>query len=66
MYMLIWIPMYMLIYLPRLQLKHGSYEANPPFVPSIMEAAARRISELLEAAEAAAGALSFTVIVPGW
>ena len=50
----------------RLPLKYGSFEANPPFVPSIMEAAARRISVLLEAAEAASSALSFVVIIPGW
>ena len=46
--------------------KHGSYEANPPFVPSIMEASARHIGALLDAAEAAGEALAFTVILPGW
>ena len=50
----------------RMSPKHGSYEANPPFVPSIMEASARHIGTLLDAAEAAGEALAFTVILPGW
>ena len=31
---------------------YGSYEANPPFVPAVMDAAAERIEALLAAAEA--------------
>jgi hypothetical protein len=52
--------------LVRVPLKHGSYEANPPFVPALLTATARRVLELLVAAEAAGGALSFTVLMPGW
>ena len=50
----------------RLNLKFGSYEANPPFVPPIMEASVRRMTDLLETAEVGSSALSFAVIVPGW
>ncbi len=50
----------------RTDLKHGSYQANPPFVPLIMESMAKRITDLLDSAEAAASALAFTVILPGW
>jgi hypothetical protein len=49
-----------------MQLKHGSYEVNPPFVPSILTAAAQHMLQLLAAAEAAGGALSFVVLMPGW
>ena len=44
----------------------GSFEANPPFVPELMGAAADRIEELLAAAQKADEPLSFTVIVPSW
>ncbi|KAK9807800.1 hypothetical protein WJX72_009794 [[Myrmecia] bisecta] len=50
----------------KLDLKSGSYEANPPFVPTIMDAAARHMEALLKAAEAGGQPLSFTVFLPGW
>ncbi|WIA19184.1 hypothetical protein OEZ85_003829 [Tetradesmus obliquus] len=50
----------------RMQLKHGSYEANPPFVPALLTATAQHVLALLQQAEAAGGALSFCVLVPGW
>eukprot|EP00879_Flechtneria_rotunda_P019913 GHRR01020930.1.p1 GENE.GHRR01020930.1~~GHRR01020930.1.p1 ORF type:complete len:319 (+),score=124.78 GHRR01020930.1:528-1484(+) len=50
----------------RMNLKHGSYEANPPFVPAILTATAKHILTLLQAAEAAQAAVSFTVLMPGW
>lgn len=49
-----------------MQLRHGSYEVNPPFVPSILTATAQHLLQQLQAAEAAAGALSFVVLMPGW
>jgi hypothetical protein len=49
-----------------MQLKHGSYEANPPFVPALLTATAQHVLSLLQEAEAAGGALSFCVLVPGW
>lgn len=49
-----------------MQLKHGSYEVNPPFVPAILTAAAHHNVQLLQAAEAAGGALAFVVLMPGW
>jgi hypothetical protein len=49
-----------------MQLKHGSYEANPPFVPSMLTATAIHITQLLQQAEAAQQALSFVVLMPGW
>jgi hypothetical protein len=49
-----------------MQLKHGSYEVNPPFVPALLTAAAQHMQCLLAAAEAAGGALSFAVLMPGW
>ena len=49
-----------------MKLKHGSFVANPPFVTSIMDASAQKMIALVEAAEAAGGALSFTIILPGW
>lgn len=30
------------------QLKHGSYEVNPPFVPALLTAAAERVGALLQ------------------
>ncbi|KAK9846255.1 hypothetical protein WJX81_000135 [Elliptochloris bilobata] len=45
---------------------HGSYEANPPFVPAVMDAAVQRMEALLAAAEASNQALAFVVILPGW
>jgi hypothetical protein len=49
-----------------MQLKHGSYEANPPFVPALLTATAQHALSLLQEAEAAGAALSFCVLVPGW
>ena len=49
-----------------LKLKHGSFVANPPFVTTIMDASAQKMIALIEAAEAAKGALSFTIVLPGW
>lgn len=34
--------------LRRMQLKHGSYEVNPPFVPALLTAAAQRVLALLQ------------------
>lgn len=42
--------------------KRGSFEANPPFIPSIMLAMAHHILALLDSNEP----LSFVVILPGW
>jgi hypothetical protein len=47
-------------------LKFGSYEVNPPFVPSILTAAAQHMLQLLQAAEASGSALAFVVLLPGW
>lgn len=58
----------------------GSYQANPPFVPSIMDAMVDRIHALLDASAIVPShprhstlssntppvPLSFTVVVPGW
>ena len=41
-------------------------EANPPFVPELMEAMVAHLESLLEVAEAAGEALSFAVLVPRW
>lgn len=49
-----------------MQLKHGSYEANPPFVPALLTATAQHVLAQLQHAEAAGGALSFVVLMPGW
>jgi phosphorylated CTD-interacting factor 1 len=49
-----------------MNLKHGSYEVNPPFVPSILIAAAQHMLQLLQAAEDSGGALAFVVLMPGW
>lgn len=49
-----------------MQLKHGSYEVNPPFVPSILTATAQHLLQQLQGAEAASSALSFVVLMPGW
>ena len=43
--------------------KRGSFEANPPFVPELMLAMARRIDSLLSGTDEP---LSFVVIVPAW
>lgn len=44
----------------------GSYEANPPFVESVMEHMARRIELVLDLYRHSKTPISFTVIVPGW
>lgn len=44
----------------------GSYQANPPFVPCIIDRMAEHILQLLHAAHIAGKALSFTVFLPGW
>lgn len=49
-----------------MNLKHGSYEVNPPFVPAILTAAAQHMLQLLGAAEASGSALGFVVLMPGW
>ncbi|KAF6254202.1 phosphorylated CTD interacting factor 1 WW domain-containing protein [Scenedesmus sp. NREL 46B-D3] len=50
----------------RMRPKHGSFEANPPFVPALLTATAQHVLALLQQAEAARTALSFCVLVPGW
>jgi hypothetical protein len=42
----------------------GTFEANPPFVPEIMDAMVARIAELLS--DASRGPLSYLVVVPSW
>jgi len=44
----------------------GSYEANPPFISSLMTSMAEKMGQLLKQAEAKGSALSFLVIIPGW
>ena len=44
----------------------GSYQANPPFVPRIMDDMAERIVALLKTAAAADEPLAFVVFIPGW
>ncbi|KAK3267222.1 hypothetical protein CYMTET_24210, partial [Cymbomonas tetramitiformis] len=44
----------------------GSFEANPPFVSSVMSAMAIKMHALLKAATKRGTALSFVVVVPGW
>uniref|UniRef100_A0A7S2WQ80 PCIF1 WW domain-containing protein n=1 Tax=Eucampia antarctica TaxID=49252 RepID=A0A7S2WQ80_9STRA len=43
---------------------HGSFEANPPFVPETMFAMGQKIQRLLDDPER--GSLSFLVIIPAW
>lgn len=45
-------------------IKHGSFEANPPFVPEIMSFMEETIHSLLE--DKSKGPLSFLIIVPDW
>mmetsp|Transcript_28 Transcript_28/g.55 ORF Transcript_28/g.55 Transcript_28/m.55 type:complete len:487 (-) Transcript_28:1071-2531(-) len=42
----------------------GSFQANPPFVPEMMQAMVQHMEHLLTRPEA--GPLSFCVVVPGW
>lgn len=44
----------------------GSFEANPPFVESVMEHMARKIQAVLTLFRDSVTPLSFSVIVPGW
>eukprot|EP00930_Biecheleria_cincta_P062002 TRINITY_DN47525_c0_g1_i1.p1 TRINITY_DN47525_c0_g1~~TRINITY_DN47525_c0_g1_i1.p1 ORF type:complete len:454 (-),score=73.60 TRINITY_DN47525_c0_g1_i1:192-1553(-) len=44
--------------------EEGSFEANPPFVPEIMDAMLVRIENLL--GDSSRGALSFLVVIPAW
>eukprot|EP00937_MAST-01D_sp_MAST-1D-sp2_P004538 g4538.t1 len=47
----------------------GAFEANPPFVPEIIDAMAARMEQLLRAAETRAPApvpLCFIVVIPAW
>jgi hypothetical protein len=44
----------------------GSFEANPPFVESVMEHMARKIQTILTLHQHSDIPYSFTVIVPGW
>jgi hypothetical protein len=46
-----------------LQVREGSFEANPPFVLAVMDAMATHITALFAAAT---GPLSFVVVVPVW
>ncbi|KAJ1446434.1 phosphorylated CTD interacting factor 1 WW domain-containing protein [Pelagophyceae sp. CCMP2097] len=45
-------------------IRSGSFEANPPFVPEVMELMLSRITGLL--GDAKSGALSFLVVLPDW
>lgn len=44
--------------------EHGTYEANPPFVPETMFAMGKKIQRLLD--DPKRGPLSFLVIIPAW
>lgn len=46
------------------QPRHGSFEANPPFVPEVMDAMVAHIERLLR--DVTRGPLSFLVVVPAW
>lgn len=46
--------------------ERGSYEANPPFVDSVIYKMAQHMRILLEKASAAREALQFVVIIPAW
>ena len=43
--------------------RHGSFEANPPFIEEVMIAMVTHIHNLLEHAT---GPMSFVIIIPGW
>jgi hypothetical protein len=49
---------------PNFAPSRGCYEANPPFVPKVMELMVKKLERLLASPHAAA--LSFVVIVPAW
>ena len=42
----------------------GAFLANPPFETALLHKAARRMEELLGAADTAGGRLSFVVVLP--
>ena len=44
----------------------GSYQANPPFVATIIDAMSARLLMLVADAQAADRPLSFVVVLPGW
>uniref|UniRef100_A0A0G4H8W7 PCIF1 WW domain-containing protein n=1 Tax=Chromera velia CCMP2878 TaxID=1169474 RepID=A0A0G4H8W7_9ALVE len=44
----------------------GSFEANPPFVPSVVSQMAKHMEFLLSKAEKRKKALSFLVVLPSW
>ena len=44
--------------------RSGTFEANPPFVPELMNAMVDRIHALL--ADPKRGPLSFLVVIPAW
>ena len=46
--------------------KRGSYEANPPFVDSVIYKMALHMCNLLENASSAGDALQFVIIIPAW
>jgi len=46
-----------------LERAEGSFEANPPFVPEVMDAMVDRMEAMLGAAS---GAMSFLVVIPAW
>ena len=50
----------------RFRPREGSFEANPPFVPLVILRMAEHMDALLDAAQRAARALSFVVIIPEW
>jgi len=46
--------------------KSGAFEANPPFVPEVIEKMHKHIAELLGDAESHGRSLTFVVIIPEW
>jgi phosphorylated CTD-interacting factor 1 len=46
--------------------RRGAYLANPPFVPAIVEAMARRMAKLLNIASRTGERLTFVVVLPHW
>lgn len=48
--------------------KQGSFECNPPFIPTIMLAAVDHIEDLLRTSESqpTGNGLTFVIVVPGW
>ncbi|XRB24019.1 phosphorylated CTD-interacting factor 1 [Pseudoscourfieldia marina] len=46
--------------------RRGSFEVNPPFVPYMLDRAAARCVQLLDAAEDTGDPLAFCFVQPGW